>query len=163
MKSPHRRARSTALLALTAAAGVLSAAPSAAAASQFTVDLATGTGALRYGATGFLYGLGDEGIPNETMLAALKPQVTAQKAPDGLQHPNGDALKIAPEFKRTGGRDIQIYMQDVYQQWPYENLGINDYLSKVDTMVRKVVADPYRSSYVYVPFNEPNGIWYSGN
>ncbi|HEY0001262.1 MAG TPA: dockerin, partial [Actinoplanes sp.] len=137
--------------------------PAIAAASQLVVDLGTSTGALRYGATGFLYGLGDEGIPNETMLAALRPQVTAQKAPDGLQHPNGDALKIAPMFKRAGGRDIQIYMQDIYQQWPYENLGLADYLAKVDTMTRKVVADPYRSSYVYVPFNEPDQIWYAGN
>jgi hypothetical protein len=145
------------------ATGLLHPTLSFAAASTLTVDLATNTGALKYGATGFLYGLGNDGIPSDTMLAALKPQVAAQKAPDGLQHPNGDALAVAPEFKRTGGRDIQIYMQDIYQQWPYENLGINDYLSKVDTMVRKVVADPYRSSYVYVPFNEPNGIWYSGN
>lgn len=147
----------------TVLAASLTALPASAAASQLVVDLATSTGALRYGATGFLYGLGDEGIPNETMLAALKPQVTAQKAPDGLQHPNGDALKIAPMFKRAGGRDIQIYLQDVYKQWPYENLGIADYLAKVDTMTRKVVADPYRSSYVYVPFNEPDQIWYSGN
>ena len=147
----------------TALAAALPALPASAAASTLLVNLATSTGALRYGATGFLYGLGDEGIPNETMLAALKPQVTAQKAPDGLQHPNGDALKIAPMFKRAGGRDIQIYMQDIYQQWPYENLGITDYLAKVDTMTRKVVADPYRSSYVYVPFNEPDQIWYSGN
>ncbi|MEU4422279.1 CBM35 domain-containing protein [Actinoplanes sp. NPDC024001] len=153
----------TTVLAATVLAASLSAVPAHAAPSQFTVDLATSTGALRYGATGFLYGLGDEGIPTETMLAALKPQVTAQKAPDGLQHPNGDALKIAPMFKRAGGRDIQIYMQDIYQQWPYENLGINDYLAKVDTMTRKVVADPYRSSYVYVPFNEPDMIWYGGN
>jgi len=152
-----------AVIAAAALSAVLPGLPAQAAASQLTVDLATSTGALRYGATGFLYGLGDEGIPNETMLAALKPQVTAQKAPDGLQHPNGDALKIAPMFKRAGGRDIQIYMQDVYQQWPYDNLGIADYVAKVDTMVRKVVADPYRSSYVYVPFNEPDGIWYSGN
>ncbi|GAA4708823.1 hypothetical protein GCM10023263_55270 [Phytohabitans rumicis] len=137
--------------------------PAHAAPSTLLVDLAAGTGALRYGATGFLYGLGDEGIPTETMLAALRPQVTAQKAPDGLQHPNGDALKIAPMFKRAGGREIQIYMQDIYQQWPYENLGIADYLAKVDTMTRKVVADPYRSSYVYVPFNEPDLMWYSGN
>jgi len=139
------------------------AAPAQAAASRLVVDLAAGTGALRYGATGFLYGLGDEGIPNETMLAALRPQVTAQKAPDGLQHPNGDALKIAPMFKRAGGRDIQIYLQDVYQQWPYEDLGVADYLAKVDTITRKVVADPYRSSYVYVPFNEPDGIWYAND
>ncbi|MFI7707884.1 CBM35 domain-containing protein [Nonomuraea sp. NPDC049480] len=142
---------------------VLPAVPAAAAPSQLVVDLATQTGPLRYGATGFLYGLGDEGIPNETMLAALKPQVTAQKAPDGLQHPNGDALRVAPMFKRAGGREIQIYMQDIYKQWPYENLGIADYLAKVDTMTRKVVADPYRTSYVYVPFNEPDQIWYAGN
>jgi hypothetical protein len=147
----------------TALAAVLPALPAGAAPAQLVVDLATSTGALRYGATGFLYGLGDEGIPNETMLAALSPQVTAQKAPDGLQHPNGDALKIAPMFKRAGGRDIQIYMQDIYQQWPYENLGIADYLAKVDTMTRKVIADPYRTSYVYVPFNEPDGIWYQNN
>jgi hypothetical protein len=152
-----------ATLAAAVLAATLPAAPALAAPSQLTVDLGANTGALRYGATGFLYGLGDEGIPNETMLAALKPQVTAQKAPGGLQHPNGDALTIAPMFKRAGGRDIQIYMQDIYQQWPYENLGIADYLSKVDTMTRKVVADPYRSSYVYVPFNEPDLIWYSGN
>ncbi|GIF25562.1 hypothetical protein BJ973_003839 [Actinoplanes tereljensis] len=155
--------RQLAVIATATLVGALAAAPAQAAASQLVVDLATSTGALRYGATGFLYGLGDEGIPNETMLAALKPQVTAQKAPDGLQHPNGDALKIAPMFKRAGGRDIQIYLQDVYQQWPYENLGIADYLAKVDTITRKVIADPYRSSYVYVPFNEPDGIWYSGN
>jgi hypothetical protein len=148
--------------AVVAALAVTGLPPTAGAApSQLVVDLGVDTGALRYGATGFLYGLGDEGIPNETMLAALNPRVTAQKAPDGLQHPNGDALKIAPMFKRAGGREIQIYMQDIYQNWPYENLGINDYLSKVDVMVRKVVADPHRASYVYVPFNEPDGIWYS--
>ncbi|MEV0388417.1 carbohydrate-binding protein [Nonomuraea sp. NPDC050643] len=157
----RRNAWSAALVAAIVVS--LTPAAPARAASQLVVDLATSTGPLRYGATGFLYGLGDEGIPNETMLAALKPQVTAQKAPDGLQHPNGDALKIAPMFKRAGGRDIQIYMQDIYKQWPYENLGIADFLAKVDTMTRKVVADPYRASYVYVPFNEPDQIWYAGN
>jgi hypothetical protein len=150
-------------VAVAIVSSVLPAAPSAAAPSQLVVDLAAETGPPRYGATGFLYGLGDEGIPNETMLAALKPQVTAQKAPDGLQHPNGDALKVAPMFKRAGGRDIQIYMQDIYKQWPYENLGIADYLAKVETMTRKVVADPHRTSYVYVPFNEPDQIWYAGD
>jgi hypothetical protein len=152
-----------AVVVATTTASLLTALPAQAAPSQITFDLAASTGPLRYGATGFLYGLGDEGIPDETMLAALKPQVTAQKAPDGLQHPNGDALRIAPMFKRAGGRDIQIYMQDVYAQWPYENLGINDYLAKVETQVRKVIADPYRSSYVYVPFNEPDQIWYGGD
>lgn len=150
------------IVAVTTLAMTMPATP-ASAAAQLVVDLATNTGALRYGATGFLYGVGDEGIPNETMLAALKPQVAAQKAPDGLQHPNGDALRIAPMFQRAGGREVQIYMQDIYPNWPYDNLGINDYLSKVDTMTRKVVAHPNRSMFVYVPFNEPDLIWYSGN
>ncbi|MGW0801533.1 CBM35 domain-containing protein [Nonomuraea sp. NPDC002799] len=156
-----RRAQLIAAVAMLLACS-LPATP-ASAAPALTVDLAAGTGALKYGATGFLYGLGDDGVPTDTMLAALKPQVTAQKAPDGLQHPNGDALRIADQFKRTGGRDIQIYLQDVYKQWPYDNLGINDYLAKIDTMVRKVVAHPHRASFVYVPFNEPDAIWYGGD
>ncbi|MEE6310438.1 carbohydrate-binding protein [Plantactinospora veratri] len=150
------------ILLAVALLATLPAATAGAAPSQLTVDLSVNTGALRYGATGFLYGLGDEGIPNETMLAALRPQVAAQKAPDGLQHPNGDALRVAPMFKRAGGRHIEIYMQDIYPNWPYDNLGLGDYLGKVDTIVRKVVADPNRSFFVYVPFNEPDWIWYSG-
>jgi hypothetical protein len=145
------------------AVSLLTAAPGVAATSTVTVDLSADTGALKYGATGFLYGLGDPGIPSENMVAALKPQVAAQKAPDGLQHPNGDALEVAPGYKKAGGGEIQIYMQDVYKQWPYEKLGIADYLTKVDTMVRKIVADPNRASYVYVPFNEPDQIWYSND
>lgn len=161
MRSIRRKIAGAAVLALALGAalpaGVASAAP-----SQLTVDLSANTGALRYGATGFLYGLGDEGIPNETMLSALRPQVAAQKAPDGLQHPNGDALRVAPMFKRAGGRQIEIYMQDIYPNWPYDNLGLNDYLTKVDTIARKVVADPNRTFFVYVPFNEPDLIWYGG-
>ncbi|WP_233624865.1 carbohydrate-binding protein [Actinoplanes sp. ATCC 53533] len=149
-------------LLVAALATALPAGPASAAPSQLTVDLSANTGALRYGATGFLYGLGDEGIPNETMLSALRPQVAAQKAPDGLQHPNGDALRVAPMFKRAGGRHIEIYLQDVYPSWPYDNLGLTDYLGKVDTIARKVVADPNRAFFVYVPFNEPDWIWYSG-
>ncbi|OCT12290.1 dockerin [Paenibacillus pectinilyticus] len=143
--------------------GLLPASVSFAANPQLVVDLSTNTGPLKYGATGFLYGLGDEGIPSDNMLAALKPQVTAQKAPNGLQHPNGDALKVAPEFIRDGGKQIQIYMQDIYQNWPYDNLGLTDYLAKVDTMTHLVVNDPNRSNYVYVPFNEPDQQWYAGN
>ena len=133
-----------------------------AATPQLVVDLSADMGVISHGATGFLYGLGNEGIPTDNVLAPLKPKGTAQKAPDGLQHPNGDALQIAPEFKRDGGQEVQVYMQDIYQNWPYENLGIADYLSKVDVIIGKVKADPNYSMYVYVPFNEPDGIWYSG-
>ena len=128
---------------------------------QFTVDLAASTGALKYGAVGALYGLGDEGIPSANMLAPLKMQVFNQKPPDGLQHPNGDVLKVAPQFFNNGGKEIQINIQDMYQQWPYDNKGINDYLAKVDAAVAKVKASAYYGKIVYVPFNEPDWIWYN--
>ena len=130
---------------------------------RLVVDLSEKTGAIRYGATGFLYGMGDDGIPSETMLTALKPQITAQKPSNGLQHPNGDAFKVAPEFKRSGGRQIQIYIQDIYKNWPYDDLVMEDYLSKVEKVVNNVKADTNRSMYVYIPFNEPDWIWYNVN
>lgn len=130
---------------------------------QIIVDLSSNTGALQYGATGFLYGLGNEGIPSDNMLAALKPQSASQKPPGGLQHPNGDVFDVENQFFRNGGQQIQIIMQDIYKNWPYDNLGINDYLDKVDTMVRKLAADPNHDKYVYVPFNEPDWIWYNNS
>jgi len=111
-----RRKLLPAAVAAAALAVLLPGLPAQAAASQLTVDLATGTGALRYGATGFLYGLGDEGIPNETMLAALKPQVTAQKAPDGLQHPNGDALAGLLDQQLAQRRSDMVWLEDVVLQ-----------------------------------------------
>ncbi|WP_344489029.1 CBM35 domain-containing protein [Nonomuraea monospora] len=126
------------------------------------VDFAQRTGPVHGGATGMLYGLSDPGVPGDSLLAGARPRTVAQKAPDGDQHPNGDALKIADGFFAAGGEEIVVYMQDVYSQWPYENLGIDDYLAKVDTMVRKVVRDRPRDKdrFVWVPFNEPDGIWY---
>jgi hypothetical protein len=124
------------------------------------IDLTADTGAIRYGATGFLYGLSQEGIPTDTMLAALKPQVLAQKAPDGIQHPGGDALKVAPQFLRNGGKEIQIYMQDFYASWPYP-YNIEDYLSVAADIARKVISDPNRDKFVYVPLNEPDSNGYN--
>src|SRR5262245_17786353 len=94
-------ATAAALLITTA---TLAVAQPAMAATQITVDLSSSTGAIRHGATGFLYGLGSDGTPTDTMLSGLGPLgFTAGNAPDGLQHPTGDTLKIAPEWKRNGG------------------------------------------------------------
>ncbi|MFC5828884.1 CBM35 domain-containing protein [Nonomuraea insulae] len=138
--------------------------PSAAAIATevVAVDFAQRTGPVHGGATGMLYGLSDPGVPGGPLLAGARPRTVAQKAPDGDQHPNGDALVVADGFFAAGGGEIVVYMQDVYSQWPYENRGIDDYLAKVDTMVRKVVRDRPRDKgkFVWVPFNEPDGIWY---
>jgi hypothetical protein len=127
---------------------------------QLMVDLSSGTGLLKYGASGFLYGLGNAGIPSANMLAPLKPQVAAQKPKGGLQHPNGDALNVADTFKAAGGREIEIYIQDIYPHWPYDKLGLDDYLAKVENVVRQVMASPNCHLFSYVPFNEPDQIWY---
>ncbi|MFF1292667.1 MULTISPECIES: CBM35 domain-containing protein [unclassified Streptomyces] len=135
--------------------------PSAqAATTQVTVDLGRTTGDVMHGANGTLYGLSDDGVPGDELVAPLHITTVIQKAPDGAQHPNGDALAIKKGYDRNGGGEVHIYMQDVYAQWPYENLGLSDYLTKVDTMVRKVAARPDADDFVWVPFNEPNGNWY---
>lgn len=151
----------SAFLGAALALAILPANTGHAANSQFIVDLSKDTGAIKYGATGFLYGLSDPGIPSDNMLIPLKPQTISQKAPNGLQHPNGDALVVAPQFIRAGGRQILIEMQDIYQNWPYENNGLTDYLTKVDAIVNNVLADPNKEVHAFIPFNEPDWIWYN--
>jgi hypothetical protein len=128
---------------------------------RLVVDLSFNTGAIKHGASGFLYGLGNDGIPSINMLTPLKPQVAAQKPEGGLQHPNGDALNVADTYKAAGGKEIEIYIQDIYPNWPYNFLGLEDYLVKVDQVVRQVEVSPNRSLFSYVPFNEPDQIWYN--
>lgn len=129
--------------------------------AQLIVDLSSNTGALKYGASGFLYGLGNAGIPGVNMLAPLKPQVAAQKPEGGLQHPNGDAFNVARTFQAAGGREIEIYIQDAYPDWPYLFRGLDDYLGIVEYVARQVVEHPARRLFSYVPFNEPDNIWYN--
>ncbi|MEU1519869.1 CBM35 domain-containing protein [Streptomyces sp. NPDC005811] len=143
--------------------GTALAVPTAQAATpQLSVDLGQTTGAVMHGANGALYGLSDDGVPGDSVVAPLHMTSIAQKAPDGAQHPNGDALVVQSQYARTGGGDNLIYMQDIYANWPYDNLGLSDYLAKVDTMVRKVAVRSDADTFVWVPFNEPDGIWYTG-
>lgn len=161
---PRRAGVATAAVALAATGLTVTPATSAAAAAPeiVTVDFAQRTGPVHGGATGMLYGLSDPGVPGDSLLAGARPRTIAQKAPDGDQHPNGDALVVADGFFAAGGEEIVVYMQDIYSRWPYENLGIEDYLAKVETMVRKVVQErpKDKDKFVWVPFNEPDWIWY---
>lgn len=128
---------------------------------RLVIDLATSTGPIKHGAAGFLYGLGKDEIPSGNMLAPLKPQVAAQKPEGGLQHPNGDALNVSRTYQAAGGREIEIYIQDSYPNWPYDFLGLADYLGVVERVVRQVESSPMRALFSYVPFNEPDQIWYN--
>ncbi|MCC9709977.1 cellulosome protein [Streptomyces sp. MNU76] len=137
--------------------------PAAAAAAdpqRLTVDLSASEGPVMHGANGALYGLSDDGVPSDAALAPLKITSISQKPEGGAQHPNGDALTVSRSFFRNGGGEINVMMQDIYAKWPYEDLGIDDYLPKVDRIVKEVSADPNRDRFVYIPFNEPDQIWY---
>ncbi|MEV0218376.1 CBM35 domain-containing protein [Streptomyces sp. NPDC050704] len=144
-------------------AGTLPATGTAAAAAdpqRVSVDLAASEGPVMRGANGTLYGLSDDGVPSDAMLEPLKITSISQKPEGGAQHPNGDALTVSKSFFRTGGGEINVMMQDIYSKWPYEDLGIADYLPKVDKIVKEVSADPNSDRFVYIPFNEPDQIWY---
>ncbi|MFF7162073.1 CBM35 domain-containing protein [Streptomyces sp. NPDC008086] len=135
--------------------------PAAAADPQrLTVDLSASEGPVMLGANGALYGLSDDGVPSDAALEPLKVTSVSQKPEGGAQHPNGDALTVSTSFFRNGGGEINVMMQDIYAKWPYEDLGIDDYLPKVDKIAKEVAADPNSERFVYIPFNEPDQIWY---
>ncbi|MEU6354108.1 CBM35 domain-containing protein [Streptomyces sp. NPDC047072] len=151
------------LLAAALVGTVLALPQSASAATQtFAVDLGTTTGAVLHGSNGALYGQSDDGVPGDNLLAPLKLTTGSQKPPNGAQHPNGDILDVAPSFFRNGGGTMYTNIQDMYSDWPYQNLGITDYLTKVDSAVNAVKATSYADKVVFVPFNEPDGNWYTG-
>jgi hypothetical protein len=127
---------------------------------QLTVDLASETGPVLGGASGALYGLSEDGVPGADLLAPLHVRTIAQKPPGGLQHPTGDTDKVAPGFFGAGGELILVYLQDIYPDWPYKDSGIAGYLASVESIVRSFADQPYRSQVAFVPFNEPDWIWY---
>jgi len=159
-----RRSLVSTLLATTALLGASLALPATASAAtqNFTVDLGTTTGSVLHGSNGALYGQSDDGVPSDNLLAPLKLTTGSQKPPNGAQHPNGDILSVAPSFFRNGGGTMYTNIQDEYSDWPYQNNGISDYLTKVDTAVNAVKGTSYASKVVFVPFNEPDGNWYTG-
>ena len=128
-----------------------------------SVDLSYSLGAVGYGASGSLFAVSQDGTPSDDKLSGIKLQSTGQMAPNGKQHPDGDANKIAPEFFRQNGQELQVYIQDYYAGFPYPNPGINAYLNTVTTVVNSVKNQPNASKYVLVPFNEPDNIWYSNS
>ena len=155
------RAAVVALLALTGLA--LPPAAPASAAATITVNLAGSTGPVFHGASGALYGLSENGVPGADLIDPLHIRTIAQGPANAAQHPTGHADQVAPEFIASGGQYLLDYMQDYYSDWPYQDVGIPSYLTTVDTIVSAVASGPYASHYVFVPFNEPNNIWYNLN
>ena len=164
LRATTRAAVTAALVATTLlAAGLATAAPAAAAASTFTVNLGTSTGAVMHGANGALYGLSDAGVPSANVITPLNVTTIAQGPPGDTQHPNGDAGKISASFEQEDSNGkILVYMQDIYPSWPYAAVTESSYLSTVDTIMAAIDASPQKADFELVPFNEPDGNWFSG-
>ena len=157
----------------TATVHLASAVPAAAAAADsVAVDLSHSTGAFRGGASGTLYGLSDNGVPSQPVLDGAHITNTSQKPPDGAQHPNGDVLQVEKPFFGGAGKDIYVYVQDEYPDWPYNggkrpgdanNDGVWDYLPILQSAVEKIATtSAHPDRYVFIPFNEPDGgNWYA--
>nr|WP_055414094.1 MULTISPECIES: hypothetical protein [Streptomyces] len=149
-----------ALLALPGATGTARAAEP----EQLTIDLATDTGAFHGGASGSLYGIYGDGVPSRNVLEGMHLRTVSTKAQDGPQHPGADALEVLPPFVESGGKDVFIYMTDIYRGFPYQWPGADgparlaDFKEKIKKQVQQTLTmGDYKNHVVYVPFNEPEG------
>jgi hypothetical protein len=145
-------------------AGPSSASARAAEPERLDIDLATDTGAFHGGASGSLYGVYGDGVPNRNLIEGMRLRTVSTKAQDGPQHPGADALEMLPPFVDSGGRDVYIYMTDIYRGFPYQWPGadgparLTDFKEKIKKQVRQVLTmGDYKDHVVYVPFNEPEG------
>jgi len=85
------------------------------------VDYSRETGDFLGGASGTLYGLGDNGSPTDAVLDGARIENSSQKPPTGTQHPSGDALALENQFFANGGNELAVYIQDYYPDWYYNN------------------------------------------
>ena len=148
------------------------------------VDFSHRTGEFRGGASGTLYGFGDDDAPTRALINGAHITNSSQKAPYGTQHPSGDALKIEDGFFDKHGDQLYIYIQDYYPDWAYNGgqrpgdsrtynqadgsytsvpNGVWDYLEIVEFVTEAVATQSSRpQDYVFIPFNEPDaGNWYN--
>lgn len=150
------------------------------------VDFASDTGAFRGGASGTLYGLGDEGSPTQALVNGAAMTNVSQKPPMGTQHPGGDAFNIEKTFFDKHGKDLYLYTQDYYPDWPYNGgrrpgdtrtytrdaegrltgeytstpNGMWDYLEVLEIVVEEVATKAeHPERFVFIPFNELDLQW----
>ncbi len=115
-------------------------------------------------ATGGLYGLAENSRPADSTLLPLRVNSLTQPAPGVGQRPNGqppggDSLLVSPQATRVGAGEY-IRMPDIYPNFPYQWVSWNDWLAKVDTMVRaKLNATSVTNILGWELWNEPNWTW----
>lgn len=136
------------------------------------------TGEVTNGASGYLYGIAEDGVPSHNMVESLDISSVSAKTQGGLQHPIGEVGDVAPSLLRTGHCDyIVVYLQDMFSTWYYEDANITEmkkngtydwkkfltetYFPLVAQSVNEMKDAEYADKLVYCIFNEcDNGVWF---
>ena len=136
------------------------------------------TGEVTNGASGYLYGIAEDGVPSHNMVESLDVSSVSAKTQGGLQHPIGEVGDVAPSLLRTGHCDyIVVYLQDMFSTWYYEDANITEmkkngtydwkkflvetYFPLVEQSINEMKDSDYADKLVYCIFNEcDNGVWF---
>ncbi|MET8154885.1 hypothetical protein ABZT47_00850 [Sphaerisporangium sp. NPDC005289] len=165
--TPGRAIGLTAALLAAGFGGLVPLAPAEAAGTTLTVNVAQPFRPVTHVATGGLYGLAENSRPADSTLLPLKVNSLTQPAPGVGQRPNGqppggDSLKVSPQATRVGAGEY-IRMPDIYPNFPYQWVSWNDWLAKVDTMVRaRLNATSVTNVVGWELWNEPDWTWNTG-
>lgn len=139
------------------------------------VDASASEGAVTTRATGFLYGLAEDGVPSKNMTESLDISSVSQKVMGGLQHPIGDVDHVASNLDSCDY--IVVYLQDAYDTWYYDYENINsmresgeynwktyiqeDFFPRLREKVTALSSKDYSDRLVYCLYNEcDNGVWF---
>lgn len=136
------------------------------------------TGEVTNGASGYLYGIAEDGVPSHNMVESLDVSSVSAKTQGGLQHPIGEVGDVAPSLLRTDHCDyIVVYLQDMFSTWYYEDGNITEmkkngtydwkvfltetYFPLVEQTISEMKDAEYADKLVYCIFNEcDNGVWF---
>lgn len=142
---------------------------------SLTADMSVKTGDVTSGASGYLYGIAEEGVPSKNMTESVDISTVSQKVAGGLQHPIGDIDHVYTQLDNTDYN--VVYLQDAYSTWYYEQDSIekqrsegaydwkefldSNYLPKVRQAVKYLSDTSYSEKIVYCIYNEcDNGVWF---
>ncbi len=143
-----------------------------------TFDAANLTGEISSRASGFLYGIAEDGVPSYNMVESIDLSSLATKTTGGLQHPIADMGNVAAEATAGGKCDyLVVYLQDMYATWYYDHENITEmkrngtydwreyvesvFFPMVEQTVNKIKSSDYHNKIVYCLYNEcDNAVWF---
>lgn len=143
-----------------------------------TFDASKLTGNVTDGASGYLYGIAEDGVPSYNMAESLDISSVSTKTQGGLQHPIAEVGDIAAEVTASGSCDyLVVYLQDMYDTWYYDEKTItmmkkngtydwkkyveNNFFPLVQQTVNDIKNSDYSDKIVYCLYNEcDNAVWF---